>query len=173
MIARTLRFGANLFLRYSWVLAAPAAFAGTAVWLGVSYGVWGTVPLAWGIFVHASIGLLGSYIVHECGHFVALGLCRGVIAVRVEATLLRTSLKPEGEITAWESLVVALAGPLGCLILGAAAWSAIPQSGLAWWYVSHFALLAPCFGDGRAAIAAVRRISDRTCPDRQPPGPCR
>ncbi|WP_422933942.1 hypothetical protein [Sinomonas sp. P47F7] len=162
-----------LFLRYSWVLAAPAAFGATAVCLGVFYGAWGVVPLAWGALLHASVGLLGSYVAHECGHFAALSLCRGVTTVKVEATLLRTSLKPEGEITARESLVLALAGPLGCLILGAAAWAAVPQSGVAWWYLAHLALLAPCFGDGRAVVAAVRRISARTSPGLQPRGPSR
>jgi hypothetical protein len=160
-VVPTLRFGAALALRYGWALAAPGAFVCVAMWLGLAYGAWGTLELALHVMLHASAGLLGSYVVHECGHFAALRLCRGITAVSVETRALRLSLKPHGEITPPEALAVALAGPLACFATGAVLWVAAPHLGVAWWYLAHLVLLAPCCGDGRAAVIARRRCRPR------------
>jgi uncharacterized membrane protein YjjP (DUF1212 family) len=157
-VVPTLRFGTALALRHSWILAAPALFVVTALWLGLIYGAWGTFPLALVMLLHASVGMLGSYVVHECGHFAALRRCRGIRAVSVEAHMFRLSLRPHGEITARQAFGVALAGPLACLVPGAMLWAAVPHLGLAWWYVAHLVLLAPCFGDGKAVVLAIRRL---------------
>lgn len=178
----TLRFGFALALRYGWVLAAPALFVGLAAWLGLAYGAWGTLQLALPVMLHASAGMLGSYVVHECGHFAALRRCRGITAVSVETRALRLSLKPRGAIAPAEALAVALAGPLACFVTGAVLWAAVPQLGVAWWYLAHLILLAPWCGDGQAAVTALRRIrrdgrdqrlSGRSSGDRLQPGPSR
>ena len=153
-----LRFAAVLFLKQSWSLAVPAFFVGVAVCLGLIFEAWGTLPVALGVFVHMSAGMLGSYVVHESGHFVALGFCGGVTAVSVESRLARISLRPEGELTPREAIGVAVAGPFGCLNVGAVLMALTPEFGLGWWYLAHVVFLAPCFGDGRALLAALRRL---------------
>jgi hypothetical protein len=159
MVVPTLRFGAALALRYSWILAVPALFVAVAVWLGLAFGTWGTLRLALGVMLHASVGMLGSYVIHECGHFAALGLCRGITAVSVETGVLRLSLRPHGEITPPQALAVALAGPLACLAAGSVLSAAVPQLGVAWWYIAHLVLLTPCCGDGRAVVCALRSMT--------------
>ncbi len=155
ILVRTLRFGVALFLRHIWVLTAPAAFLAVAVWLGVAYHSWSTVPLASLIMLHTAFGLLGSYVVHECGHFVGLGLCTHVSMVSVTSTPFRLSLNPAGQLTTRAALGVAVAGPLSAVLVGAGLWVLFPELGLGWWYLGHAAFLAPCFGDGRGGAQAA------------------
>ncbi|MDQ4501784.1 hypothetical protein [Sinomonas sp. ASV322] len=86
----------------------------------------------------------------------------------VEAIAFRVSLKPHGEITARQAIAVALAGPLACVVPGVVLWVAVPQLGLAWWYLAHIVLLLPCFGDGQAVVAAVRRLRAGHTPSTAP-----
>jgi hypothetical protein len=132
------------------------------VWLGVVYHSWAALPLASSILLHAAFGLLGSYVVHECGHFVALGFCRDVSAISMKSSLLRLSLQPEGQLTALAALGVAVAGPLNAVVVGVGLCVLFPELGWGWWYLGHLVFLAPWFGDGRAAFVAAARLSRRT-----------
>src|SRR5579859_3587275 len=156
-----LRFAAVLFLRFGWALIVPTLFVALAAWLGLSYGSWTTLAIALGILLHTACGMLGSYVLHECAHLAALRLCPGVTAISTEIRFLRVSLRPVGELSAREALFVAVAGPLGCAVLGTALSIVLPQVGLGWWYLAHLIFLAPCFGDGRSAVVALGRMGGR------------
>jgi hypothetical protein len=100
-------------------------------------------------------GLVGSFVVHETAHLLALRRLRTVTEVRLERTLWRLSLRPIGPMTPGQVAGVALAGPGACVVVGIALALALPESSVRWWYLAHAVFLLPVFGDGRALLGAV------------------
>lgn len=124
----------------------------------------------WGIVLG---GLIGSFLLHELGHALVLLRIAGVTRVRLEVSLLRISLVPEGSLTRAESLLTALSGPVVTALVGAGLVAS--GSGLGWWYVMHLAFLLPPFGDGEAllqvALSLPARRPDPADPDHTGPVP--
>lgn len=73
----------------------------------------------------------------------------------MEVNLLRVSVIPHGEMTGWEIVRGALAGPLSCMSIGVLLLLIVPDLQLHWWYLLHGAFLLPLFGDGRSLIKGV------------------
>lgn len=106
------------------------------------------------LLAHAILGAWLSFIVHECGHIMSLAGIRN-LRVSVEVNLLRVSVIPHGEMTGWEIVRGALAGPLSCMSIGVLLLLIVPDLQLHWWYLLHGAFLLPLFGDGRSLIKGV------------------
>ncbi|WP_146252255.1 hypothetical protein [Streptomyces carminius] len=117
--------------------------------------------MAWGVFEAAALGLVASFALHESAHVVALRRVRTVTRIALERTAWRTSVVPEGTMTARQTAGVALAGPLSCVAVGALLWLPDLDRSLAWWYLAHAAFLLPLFGDGRALRHALRTARGR------------
>lgn len=118
--------------------------------------------MAWVLLVKpAVLGLVVPFALHESAHVVLLKRIPTVTRIALERTAWRTSVIPEGEMTARQTGAVALAGPLACAAVGAVLWLSGLDRPLSWWYLAHLALLLPFFGDGRALWRSVRDL--RSC----------
>ena len=102
------------------------------------------------------IGLVGSFVLHELAHLVALRRIASVDEVRLERTAWRFSLHPRGRMSPRQVAGVAVAGPAACLLVGLGLWALVPGSTLHWWYIAHLVALVPPLGDGRAVVTAFR-----------------
>ncbi|MGR8012315.1 hypothetical protein [Streptomyces hypolithicus] len=113
--------------------------------------------LAWVLLVKpAGLGLVASFALHESAHVLVLKRIRTVTHIAIERTAWRTSVIPEGTMTARQTAVVALAGPSACVGVGALLWLSGLDRYLAWWYLAHIVFLLPFFGDGRALWHSFR-----------------
>ncbi|MFJ6728004.1 hypothetical protein ACIQPQ_24210 [Streptomyces sp. NPDC091281] len=152
-----------------WAVAAQVwpllAFAGVLLAAALAWRARSGDPvpaeMAWTLLVEpAALGLAASFALHESAHVVVLKRIRTVTHLTIERTAWRTSVIPEGTMTARQTAVVALAGPAACVAVGALLWVADLDRNLAWWYLAHIAFLLPPFGDGRAlwhSHGALRR----------------
>ena len=148
-----------------WAVAAQVwpllAFAGVLlavalVWMARS-GDPIPASMAWVLLVKpATLGLVASFALHESAHVLVLKRIRTVTHIAIERTAWRTSVIPEGTMTATQTAVVALAGPSACVAVGALLWLSGLDRSLAWWYLAHIVFLLPFFGDGRALWYSLR-----------------
>ncbi|MFY1676939.1 MULTISPECIES: hypothetical protein [unclassified Streptomyces] len=141
-----------------WPLSAflGALMAAALVWFARS-GDRGPVELTWALSLKpATLGLIASFALHEVAHVVVLKRVRTVTHIVIERGAWRTSVIPEGGMTARQAAVVALAGPLSCVVVGALLTITGVDRSLAWWYLAHAAFLLPFFGDGRALLGGLR-----------------
>ncbi|MGX2995798.1 hypothetical protein JNUCC64_16170 [Streptomyces sp. JNUCC 64] len=143
--------------RQVWPLLAlvSAALAAALVWYTRS-GDGVLLRLAWELFETAALGLVGSFALHESAHVVVLRRIPTVTRVALVRTGWRTSVVPEGDMTARQIVAVAVAGPAVCALVGAALWLSALDRVLAWWYLAHLVFLLPFFGDGRSLRLALR-----------------
>ena len=142
-----------------WTVAAQVwpllAFAGVLqamalVWMARS-GDPVPAEMAWMLLVKpAALGLVAPFALHESAHGLVLKRIRTVTHIAIERTAWRTSVIPEGTMSARQTAVVALAGPSACVAVGALLWLPGLDRSLAWWYLAHIVFLLPFFGDGRA-----------------------
>ncbi|MFI7357542.1 hypothetical protein ACIBTP_26915 [Streptomyces avidinii] len=160
MSSSSTRLAADLKVRtVAWAVAAQVwpllAFAGVLlatalVWMARS-GDPVPVSLAWVLLVKpAALGLVAGFALHESAHVLVLKRIRTVTHIAIERTAWRTSVIPEGTMTARQTAVVALAGPSACVAVGGLLWLSGLDRSLAWWYLAHIMFLLPFFGDGRA-----------------------
>jgi hypothetical protein len=131
------------------ILVVGAA-AGLAVWRAT--GDASVLRLAGVFTMHLLAGLLGSFVVHETGHLLALGRCQSVSAVVVERRLLRISLQPRGELLVGEACAVAVSGPGASATVGGILVIFARDLGIHYWYLAHLLFLIPPFGDGIAIV---------------------
>jgi len=118
--------------------------------------------MMWGLFEPATLGLVASFVLHESAHVAVLKRVGTVTRIAPDRTAWRTSVTPEGALTARESAAVALAGPCSCVLVGAVLWLSGLDRFLAWWYLAHALFLLPCFGDGRALLHSARAARGRS-----------
>ncbi|SCK06219.1 hypothetical protein [Streptomyces sp. WMMB 322] len=149
----------------AWAVAAQVwpllAFVGVLwaaalVWMARSGD---SVPatMAWVLLVKpAALGLVAAFALHESAHVVVLKRIGTVTHIAVERTVLRTSVVPEGTMTARQAAAVALSGPSACFAVGAVLWLSGLDRSLSWWYLAHIVFLLPFFGDGRALRQSLR-----------------
>ncbi|MEG9224955.1 hypothetical protein [Aeromicrobium sp. Sec7.5] len=102
------------------------------------------------------LGLLGSFVVHELAHLLALRRIASVDQVWLERTGWRISLHPCGLMSPRQIAAVAVAGPGACVLVGLGLGVLLPGSTLRWWYLAHVLALVPPLGDGRALVTAAR-----------------
>lgn len=141
-----------------WPLLAfvGALLAAALVWM-VRSGDPVPASMAWVLLVKpAALGMVASFALHESAHVVVLKRIHTVTHITVERTALRTSVIPEGTMTARQAAVVALSGPSVCVAVGAVLWLSGLDRPLSWWYLGHLVFLLPFFGDGRALWHSVR-----------------
>ncbi|NJQ01889.1 hypothetical protein [Streptomyces zingiberis] len=113
--------------------------------------------MAWLLLVKPAVpGLMLSFALHESAHVVCLKRIPTVTHITIARTAWRTSVIPEGTMTARQTAVVAVAGPFACALVGALLWLPGLDRALAWWYLAHLGFLLPCFGDGRALLHGLR-----------------
>lgn len=115
--------------------------------------------------LHLLAGLLGSFVVHEMGHWAVLALSPSVREVAVERSIFRISLLPLGKISVGEACAAALAGPVSAVVFGGFFWLFARNLGIHYWYIVHMLFLLPLFGDGRALVylcSKFRGSSQRT-----------
>ncbi|RFU87557.1 hypothetical protein DY218_06255 [Streptomyces triticagri] len=107
--------------------------------------------MAWMLLAKpALLGLLVPFALHESAHVLVLRRIPTVTHIALERTGWRTSVVPAGTMTGRQTALVALAGPLVCVAVGAVLWLTSFDRALSWWYLAHLAFLLPVFGDGRA-----------------------
>lgn len=119
--------------------------------------------MAWWPFKAATLGLAASFALHESAHAMALKRIRTVTHIALDRTAWRTSVLPVGTMTARQTVGVAVAGPLSCVLAGAVLWVSALDRTLAWWYLAHGVFVLPIFGDGRSLVrglSAWRRPTD-------------
>ncbi|MFJ6944948.1 hypothetical protein ACISU4_09895 [Streptomyces wuyuanensis] len=151
---------ADLKLRaVAWAVAAQVwpllALAGAFLAAGLAWAARSgdRVPaeMAWAVLVKPGVfGLVASFALHESAHVLVLKRISTITHITIERTAWRTSMIPHGTMTARLTAVVALAGPAGCLAVGALLWLSGLDRAVAWWYLGHVVFLLPFFGDGRA-----------------------
>jgi hypothetical protein len=117
--------------------------------------------LAWVLFKTATLGLVGSFALHELGHVAVLKRIRSVTHIMIDKTSWRMSLLPRGAMTARQVVGVAIAGPVACLVVGAILWTSGLDRPLAWWYVGHGIFLLPTFGDGRSLRQSLSALKEQ------------
>jgi hypothetical protein len=141
------------------------AFAGVLLAVALAWRVRSGDPvpaeMAWTVLAKpAALGLVVPFALHESAHALVLKRIRTVTHITIERTAWRTSVIPEGSMTARQTAVVALAGPSACVAVGALLWLPGLDRSLAWWYLAHIVFLLPFFGDGRVlwhSFRATRR----------------
>ncbi|GAA2633727.1 hypothetical protein [Streptomyces vastus] len=148
-----------------WTVAAQVwpllAFAGVLLAVALAWRARSGDPvpaeMAWIVLVKpATLGLVAPFALHESAHALVLKRIRTVTHITIERTAWRTSVIPEGAMTARQTAVVALAGPSACIAVGALLWLPGLDRTLAWWYLAHIVFLLPFFGDGRALWHSFR-----------------
>lgn len=142
------------------------AFLGLLVAAALAYAVRSgdgvPLELSWGLFLLAGPGVVGSFVLHEGAHVVALRGAPGVTHVAVERTLLRISVVPIGDLSPNRAAGVAAAGPGACVLVGAALWAGGVPAAWCWCYLAHGAMLLPVFGDGRTLVRSLALRSSRS-----------
>ncbi|MDO5634591.1 MAG: hypothetical protein Q4G34_06945 [Micrococcus sp.] len=139
-------------------LAASGALAGLAAGASVASGTGLWIHATAVLLLHLVLGLLGSFVVHELGHVVALRWwAPGVERIRLDASWTRVSITPVGVLTSGQAIASALAGPGLCVLVGTVIALASPLWGIQVWYLLHAVFVLPCFGDGRAILTVLRR----------------
>ena len=115
-------------------------------------------------FVIVVVGVLGSYLIHEIGHWLALSVTSPDAEARWESTLLRISLIVRGSSSPRAIAVNAAAGPLACVALGALTLligGGLPFEArstvrvIGWIYVAHAVFLIPPSTDGNTVLASL------------------
>ncbi|WP_242882237.1 hypothetical protein [Actinomadura litoris] len=124
--------------------------------------------MAWSLFKAATLGVVGSYALHESAHVVVLKRIPTVTHLRLDRALWRTSVRAEGTLTARQIVAVAMAGPLACVMVGGVLWVSALDRALAWWFLAHGLLLLPFFGDGRSIIRGLRASWSRPAKENDP-----
>ncbi|KUO10462.1 hypothetical protein [Streptomyces sp. DSM 15324] len=119
--------------------------------------------MAWGLFEPAALGLTASFALHESAHAIALKRIHSVTHIAMDRAAWRTSVIPEGTMTARQMAGVALVGPGSCVVVGALIWLSDLDRPLAWWYLAHAVFLLPVFGDGRALRHSLRMARKQPC----------
>lgn len=104
-----------------------------------------------------AIGLVGAFALHEVAHVLALRRVDTVTRIVVERTAWRLSIIPVGTVGPRRAAAVAVAGPLSCLLVGAALGVSGIDVWLAWWFGAHLLFLLPVFGDGRTLVSSLWR----------------
>lgn len=113
--------------------------------------------LTFAFLLHFTGGLLGSYVLHEAAHGLALVMVRsGVRGIEIDATAWRFSLTPVGTLTGAQVVAVALAGPLSTVAASLLLSATLPATGVEYWYMGHAVFLLPLFADGRAVLSGLR-----------------
>jgi hypothetical protein len=140
-----------------WPLLALVAvlLLASLAWL-FSSGDYATARVAWALFRTATLGLVGSFALHESAHVLVLKQVRTVTHVTIDRTAWRTSILPSGVLTGRQVVGVAIAGPFACVAVGLALWTTDLGSSLRWWYLAHGIFLLPIFGDGRSLCRGLR-----------------
>jgi hypothetical protein len=131
------------------VLFASALAAASLVWFYNS-GDGAPARLAWWPFRMVTMGLVGSFALHEFSHVLMLKRIRTITHLGIDSTAWRISVLPFGAMSARQVMGVAAAGPASCLAVGCILWSV--DRHLAWWHLSHGIFLLPFFGDGRNLV---------------------
>ena len=148
------RVGKLVCLKFAWAWVPAVAIMVLASAYWISSGNSGFFVLSSTLTLHVVAGAAGSYVVHEVGHVVCMGLlCRGVRSIDVRSDFLRFSITPQGVISRTESILVALSGPGLCGLLGVVVLQ-VSGSSIAWWYILHVLFLIPPFGDGMSILRA-------------------
>lgn len=140
-----------------WPLLALAGILLAAAWaLWMRSGDPVPAEMAWMVLAKpATLGLVVPFALHESAHAFILKRFGTVTHITIERTAWRTSVIPEGTMSAQQTAVVALAGPSACVAVGALLWLPDLDRSLAWWYFAHIVFLLPFFGDGRALWRSV------------------
>lgn len=91
-------------------------FAGVLLAMGLVWrahsGDPGAASLTWMLLIKpATLGLVAPFALHESAHVLVLRRIRTVTHIAIERTVWRTSVIPQGTMTAGQTAVVALAGP--------------------------------------------------------------
>lgn len=158
-----------------WTVAAQVwpllAFAGVLMAMALVWMARSGDPVpaetAWILLVKpATLGLVAPFALHESAHALVLRRIRTLTHITIERTPWRTSVIPEGTMTARQTAEVALAGPAACVAVGTLLWLPGLDRSLAWWYLAHILFLLPFFGDGRALWHSYRATRRQPAKDR-------
>lgn len=133
-----------------WFLAIPILLVAIAGFVGLF--VWGT-DVVFLLLLHVTVGLIFSCLLHEVSHVFFLLRIPEIKKVTFEITLFRISVRPCGNMTRGQAILVALSGPGICFLCGVGL--CFIYRDLSWWYLIHIMSLLPIFGDGRAIITAL------------------
>lgn len=154
------RVGKLVGLKFGWALIPTTVVMVLASVHWASSGEPGFFMLSGTLALHVVVGAAGSYVVHEVGHVIAMGLfCPQVHSIEIRSDFLRFSIVPHGSISRAGSILVALSGPGLCGLLGLLTLQ-VTGSSVGWWYVAHLVFLVPPFGDGMSIL----RVSTRRLP---------
>ncbi|MEU2873342.1 hypothetical protein ABZ769_29775 [Streptomyces olivoreticuli] len=167
MSSSSTRPAADLKVRaVAWAVAAQVwpllAFAGVLLAVALAWMVRSGDPvsasMAWMLLAKpAALGLVAPFALHESAHVLVLKRIRTVTHIAIERTAWRTSVIPQGTMTARQTAAVALAGPSACVAVGALLWLSGLDRPLSWWYLAHVVFLLPLFGDGQALWCSFRK----------------
>ncbi|WKK26999.1 hypothetical protein QZH56_16240 [Streptomyces olivoreticuli] len=136
---------------------AGALLAAALFWMARS-GDPVPASMAWALLAKpAALGLVASFALHESAHVLVLKRIRTVTHIAIERTAWRTSVIPQGTMTARQTATVALAGPSVCVAVGTLLWLSGLDRPLSWWYLAHVVFLLPLFGDGQALWRSFRK----------------
>jgi hypothetical protein len=138
------------------LLAVLGALLVAGVAWSVGSGETAPAGMAWWLFKTGAIGLVGSFALHESAHAVVLRRIDTVTHLALDRRAWRFSIVPVGALSARQVVGVAVAGPLACVLVGAALWLSVLDRSMAWWYLMHGVFLLPFFGDGRSLLRGVR-----------------
>ncbi|MDO4719008.1 MAG: hypothetical protein Q4B08_15795 [Propionibacteriaceae bacterium] len=138
------------------LIAAAALFWGGAAVGLLVFGAGWLVGLAAWVSV-ALIGcVLGSFLIHELRHALALACLPTIHHIGVERRWWRISLRPHGELTPAGAGFAALAGPGASVLVGLVLMAVGAPAAAGWVLVSHAVFWLPVFGDGRALLLTWR-----------------
>lgn len=155
----TLAVAISLLLKLRWLLLGVLVFSALGIMWWLNSGEPSLLIAAGQIMEMITWGVVLPFLLHETAHaVVALGGAH-VTAVRIENTLLRMSVLPEGELSYARALATAVAGP-GICFFAALGLLLVGQPVKALGFGIHLIFLLPWFGDGRAvafALANLRR----------------
>lgn len=145
------------------IAMSPLIVVSAGFWLlaaATRYTAW-LVDLAGQVTAFLVGGVLCSYLIHETAHLAALAFCRGLRRIDVQCTSWRISLAPQGDLDPRAALLVAVAGPGICLLIGTLLLIGSSASLIAWCYLAHVIFLIPFFGDGRTIVVTIRHMLSR------------
>ena len=156
------KVGKLVSVAFAWALVPTAAVLVLASAHWIASGDRGLFLLSWALALHVVAGAAASYVLHEVGHVIAMGmLCRDIRSIDVRSGFLTFSIIPQGTITRSESILVALSGPAVCGLFGLLLLQTTGSS-VGWWYIAHTLFLIPPFGDGMSIVRALRTRSATT-----------
>jgi hypothetical protein len=119
--------------------------------------------IAWWLFKTSTLGLVGSFALHESAHVMVLKRIHTVTHIAIEQTMWRMSVLPIGTMTARQIVGVAIAGPFSCIIVGTVLWVSDLDRSLAWWHFAHGVFLLPFFGDGQSLRRCLHAAWRQQC----------